>query len=734
MKIEDIEIPDNLKQLLTKIGYIDLYPPQESAIKTGLLNGKNVLLSTPTASGKTLVAIIASGKIIIENNKKVVYLTPLRALANEKYNEFKELETLNKKNGEKIKVGISTGDYNSAGDILGRNDVIILTNEKFDSLIRHETEWIEEVGLFVIDEIHLLNEPYRGPTLEMILTKIMNYMNSQIIALSATINNTKEIAKWLNAEIVDNKWRPVKLVEGVYNYGKIKFNDGTSKSIVTSGKSEIIDIAFQSVLDGGQTLTFVNTRFRANSVARKISETSHVLLNNIEKRNCQDISRKIMNSTEETELSRNLARMVINGVAFHHAGLHSTHRQIIEDGFRNGNLKILTTTPTLASGVNLPARLVIIADHMRYNYDIGRIPISIMDYKQMCGRAGRPKFDSIGETVLISKSTLEAEELYNHYIEGEPESIESQLDNINTLQNQILSIIVSIPGISQDSLKSLFSKTFLALKIDRYELETKILEAIRFLSQYELVEVHGDNLIPTEFGKKISILYIEPKTGIIFREVMKNIRKINTIGLIHLIVNTPDYRPKFNIKKKDENMVTNFIELNRNKFLLPISYERKSEYEESYIEFKSASELEYNENDQVYQEFKSALVLYSWINEMSEDRIMKEYGTDPGDLHRSRESAEWLLYSFSEITKLFGKVEEIQKINEVKQRMKYGIKSELLPLTKLKLIGRIRARELYKHGFTDINKINRSAYKKLSNIPKIGKKIADSIINETKYY
>ena len=178
MKIEDIEIPNNLKQLLTKIGYIDLYPPQESAIKTGLLNGKNVLLSTPTASGKTLVAIIASGKIIIENNKKVVYLTPLRALANEKYNEFKELETLNKKNGEKIKVGISTGDYNSSGNTLGKNDVIILTNEKFDSLIRHETEWIEEVGLFVIDEIHLLNEPYRGPTLEMILTKIMNYMNS----------------------------------------------------------------------------------------------------------------------------------------------------------------------------------------------------------------------------------------------------------------------------------------------------------------------------------------------------------------------------------------------------------------------------------------------------------------------------------------------------------------------------------------------------------------------------
>ena len=126
MHISSLEIDSNLKELLISDGYSELYPSQESSIEKGLLEGQNLLVCTPTASGKTLIAKIASGKVLM-NNKKVVYICPLRALAYEKYEDFKNLQTLTKSNGQKINVRISTGDFDSSGEKLNRSDFLILT-------------------------------------------------------------------------------------------------------------------------------------------------------------------------------------------------------------------------------------------------------------------------------------------------------------------------------------------------------------------------------------------------------------------------------------------------------------------------------------------------------------------------------------------------------------------------------------------------------------------------------
>jgi helicase len=148
-----ITVPDtNIKTLLNRLGYSSLYPPQELALSKGMLEGKNLLVTTPTASGKTLIAIMAAIKTI-EKGLKVIYLTPLRALATEKYHDYLILESLNIID-RKVRVRLASGDYNSSGNEIADADVIVLTNEKMDSLIRHSTQWLSDVGLFVGDDVN----------------------------------------------------------------------------------------------------------------------------------------------------------------------------------------------------------------------------------------------------------------------------------------------------------------------------------------------------------------------------------------------------------------------------------------------------------------------------------------------------------------------------------------------------------------------------------------------------
>ncbi len=211
------EIPKELYEILEK-EITKLRPAQEKSIKNGLLEGKNLLVCTPTASGKTLIAELAALKSIIEGRGKTVYIVPLKALASEKYKDFK------RKYDKIAKIALSIGDIDSADPFLVDYDLIVTTSEKFDSLIRHHASWLTNIATVVVDEIHLLNDPERGPTLEILLTILKQLLkNAQIIALSATIGNPEEFAEWLNAGLVVDEWRPVKLHKGIYYEGNIEF-------------------------------------------------------------------------------------------------------------------------------------------------------------------------------------------------------------------------------------------------------------------------------------------------------------------------------------------------------------------------------------------------------------------------------------------------------------------------------------------------------------------------------
>ena len=219
MHLKDIkkDTPKQFYEALEKEQIDKLRPCQEKAIKAGLLKEKSLLICTPTASGKTLTAELAMIKAI-ENKGKAIYIVPLKALATEKYKDF------TRRYKGLIKVGISIGDLDEPEPHLGDNNLIITTSEKLDSLIRHHIQWLKYVNCIIVDEIHLLNDVERGPTLEILITILRTLLKDvQIIGLSATIGNPKELAEWLKAELVMDFWRPVELRQAIYVDGKIEY-------------------------------------------------------------------------------------------------------------------------------------------------------------------------------------------------------------------------------------------------------------------------------------------------------------------------------------------------------------------------------------------------------------------------------------------------------------------------------------------------------------------------------
>ena len=699
--------------ILDLLGYSSLYPPQELAISKGLLERRNLLITTPTASGKTLIAAMAAIKAI-EEGLKVVYLTPLRAIATEKYQYFGAIEGVNI-NGRKVRIRVSTSDYDSSGIEVANADIIILTNEKMDSIIRHGAEWIYKVGLFVADEVHLLGDRDRGPTLEMMLTKIRKmFTQSQILALSATVTNSEDIAKWLGCELIKSDWRPTKLVEGVYENGIVRMNDGSKIRIKSSSShalsSSAIDIAIDCIENGGQALIFAETRKRASSLALKASEAVNKILDKATKTMAAKTSTEILKNSDDTELTRILCQVVSRGVAFHHAGLGQSSREIVEQSFKKGVIKLLAATPTLAAGVNLPATRVILSSILRYDSDCGgNMPISVLEYKQLCGRAGRPKYDTSGEAVIVAGSGASAEDIYDHYILGNPEPLRSQMTNDKSIRIHLLSTISSTPGLKKSEIYDLFESTLFAQQYKKATVTFKIDNALSYLELEELIKSKNDRYIATDFGRRTSLLYINPLTAVEFRRAIQSIERIpnnsnnkdivnkHILGLLCLITNSADFYPKLSLRKKDVD-------------------------ELDTIFMQHSDELFYQVNE--YDCSRSVLAIYEWINETSDRILSDKVGVEPGDMYRIAESSEWLAYSLYEIAKLLRREDLLGSIYNLRLRIKYGIKDELLPLVKLEGIGRIRARSLYNAGLTDVAKVAKIPELKLSQIPKIGPAVA----------
>jgi helicase len=730
VKVSELAIPQSVKDVLVGLGIKELFPPQADTIQAGLFEGQNIVLASPTASGKTLIAELASMKHVLENQGKVIYLSPLRALASEKYEEFKKYSQIVKVDGKKVSVGISTGDFDDEDNWMERYDVIVTTNEKADSLLRHRIKWIDNISLVIADEVHLLNEAERGPTLEIVLARLMQVNpRIQILALSATITNVDEIAGWLNAKFVVTEWRPINLKEGVLLQDEIQYKDGGSRKIDQETRFAHVNLALDTLRSGGQALVFASSRRNAVSAAKTLAgyinkavpKTGSTLIKHtMEKINREALEKevhKIEEAGEKTQISDELVEMVRCGVAYHHAGLSGVQRKIIEDAFKERKLKVLTATPTLAWGVNLPARTVIIQDYRRFEAGYGNYPIPVLDYKQMAGRAGRPKYDKFGESVVIAKTRDEADYLMEGYVLAKTERIWSKMAVEKIIRGHVLATIASDYAHSEEGIFEFFGKTFYAYQYDVKAIKSIIVKILKYLFDEQMIAVDRRDIYATKFGKRVSELYIDPLSAVIMREALtKKPDYLTDFSLLHMIAHTPDMGPVMRPYAREVDVLN--LQLEQYKDELLINPPREWEDRIGYEEFLG--------------EIKTAIVMKNWIEETTEDQLITKFGVQPGDLYRVIENAKWLLHATHELAPLVGADKEIKPLSsELEERISKGIKRELLPIVRLEGIGRVRGRIIYNAGYKTIEKLKIATLEDLTRLPLIGPRLAKKIKEQT---
>ena len=710
-------------------GYKELYPPQAEALERGLLDGKSMLLAMPTASGKTLLAELAMLKAALQDRRSL-YIVPLRALATEKYDSFKKFRALG------VTVGISTGDFDKRDERLGKNQIIIATSEKADSLMRNGASWVRDLAVLVVDEIHLLNDVGRGPTLEMTITKLRHCNpNLQVIGLSATVANAQELAAWLKAELVSSDWRPIRLREGIICNGKLVFSDG--EATLDAKKDEALALVKDTLSQSAQILIFENSRKNAEAAASRLCGLIPA------DAAMQELSQSIL-ATGESETAKRLATCVSRGIAFHHAGLLSEQRRLVEQGFRDNKIKVIASTPTLAAGLNLPARRVLIKSYKRYEYGRGMTPIPVIEYRQMAGRAGRPGLDPYGESFLMAKSVSEMQDLMEHYIHGTPEEIWSKLASESALRTHLLSTFAAGFARNEPELKAFIATTFYAQQQDPWNLDVTLEKVIDFLMDNGMIQGSDEgDLLPTRLGSLVSKLYIDPLSAVIMLENLGK-KRANERLASERLTNDRLARGKTVIDKLDKFTSAYELDLAGRKrpsdlgliHLLTMTPDMNLLYiqaADAWVEeFIDQHQLElYDEDnyDYLLREAKTASMLMDWIGEVHEEQIASRYHIGPGDIRRSTETAEWLMHSLAELSKHL-ELGITFKAEQLAERIHYGAGQDLLALLNLKGIGRVRARKLYLSGITSIEKLKAADQKEVARL--LGPKIAEKVTSQLK--
>jgi helicase len=712
MDVADIPgVPDWLPDHLREQGIESLYPPQAEAVDAGVTEGESLVASIPTASGKTLIATLAmlAG---IEREGKALYIVPLRALASEKQADFEEYEQYG------LDVGVSTGNYESEGGWLADKDIVVATSEKVDSLVRNDAPWLDDLSCVVADEVHLVDDSERGPTLEVTLAKLRQLnQNLQTVALSATIGNAGELADWLDAELVDSDWRPIELQKGVHYGDAMHLEDGSQSRVpVRNSEDPTAAVVRDTLEDDGSSLVFVNSRRNAEAAARRLTGTTESFLTGDEREQLEEIAAEIRD-VSDTETSEDLADAVAKGAAFHHAGLARDHRSLVEDAFRDRLLKVVSATPTLAAGVNTPSRRVVVRDWRRYDGTMGGMkPLSVLEVHQMMGRAGRPGLDPYGEAVLVASSHDELDELFERYVWADPEPVESKLAAEPALRTHILATVASNFARSREGVLDFLEGTLYAEQTaDRGRLEEVTDNVIEYLVRNDFLTREGDELSPTSLGHTVSRLYLDPMSA---AEIIDGLRaaqrdagpttadasdgadaggfqtasemreqtadtaddppELSALGLYHLVARTPDMYELY-LRSGDEEEYTEIAYERENELL----GRAPSEYEDRFDDWLSA--------------LKTARLLEDWASELDEDEITERYSIGPGDIRGKVETAQWLLGAAESLVSELD-IDAAPAIREARTRAEHGVRSELVDLAGVRGVGRKRARRLFDAG------------------------------------
>ncbi|MCC6019777.1 MAG: DEAD/DEAH box helicase [Thermoproteaceae archaeon] len=700
MEVSELPLDARLVDALRQRGVRKLFPPQEEAVKAGILNGRSIVLCTATASGKSLLAEIVAVKTALEGGM-AIYAVPLKALAYEKLVHFSHY-------GGLARVGVSTGDFGFEDRKLDEYEVIVMTYEKLDSVLRQRPGWLGSVGAVIIDEVHYLGDPKRGPVLESIVAKLKHLrLRAQFVGLSATVGNAGEVAEWLGAALVTSSWRPVPLREGVYHNGEIVFADGTRLRVAVSGEAEVA-LALDAVLGGGQALVFTNSRPSTVRLARAIASAiaSHPS-RLVDAAEAHRLAGEVARASSSKIIGRELAEVIRRGVAFHNAGLELEVRRLVEEGFRRGVIKVVVATTTLAAGVNLPARRVVVASHERYDPAVGREEIPVLEYKQMAGRAGRPGLDPYGEAVIVARSRRELEYLMVRYVRGGVEPVKSHILSEPCLRSHVLGAVGGgYAGLVED-LVAFFSNTLgfhqLKLRGRRALLKAEITRAVESLEKWGFIRREGGRIYATELGRHVARLYLDPEVAAGYINMIRSLKRPSTPAYLYIVLTAPDF-PRVRRGAADERIAEEI-----------------------------ASALGAWPGEEFEDVVRAAAMLMAWIEEGDEDEIFREFDVAPGDLRVYIDLFEWLGGAASRLAGMLGLREHERGLRTVTLRVKYGVREELLELvTSLAGIGRVRARVLHNFGYRTLRDVAAASPREIASLPGFGERLAESIVEQAR--
>lgn len=680
-------LSNDIKTIInTAYPYIkEFNPAQKAVIESGYLEDKsNYIISIPTASGKTVLGILPALKTIL-NGGKAIYAAPLLSIQNEKVKEFKAFE----------EHGIKVGKHPS------NSDLSVMVFESFDALTRFSWNVLREVDTLIIDEFHMIGEYSRGPTLESAITraKIIN-PSLRIIALSATLKNIDEIEQWLDGKTVEHDYRPVPLNKEVLD----------AEMFNTKNKNDVIvKIVEKAIEDNSQALSFVSTRRFTESLATYVAKKIDKKTTKEQKQKFKQVADKLLEVPKKkgslpTTTCLKLAEAAEKGVVFHHAGLFNEQKEIIEDEFRNGNILMITATPSLMYGVNLPSKYVVIRDHTRWTSN-GPASIPVFDYEQMSGRAGRPQYDDVGYSYLVAKTMDEAFDLEARYVNGEIELTNSKLiDNKDAIYKQIIAQIASSLSKNLDDLNDFFGKTLYGFQMKNNpsmsmfaqdSLNWELESALEFLLQNGIIRATPEGLKTTDFGNLIAKSNYAVETAVKIKEYVSTMEKLNPAEMIYALAETPDL-PLISFKgRKSKDPVR----------------DKLSECGLFAVDIGNPE--------------ATAVSLIEWIDERNEYEIENAYNVYSASTRRSAYEASRLVKFAKNTLEVLGNYSNLKDMDYLSARLYYGVKEDIIPLVVgVKRLGRKRARLLMK---TFGDNLSEASEKDLQKVEGIGPKLADKV-------
>ena len=690
--LEAFGLDPNVIAILKEKYGAELLPIQERAFKEyQILNGGNFLLSAVTSSGKTLV-----GEILAlhygSKGKRVFYLVPTKALAEEKFEQFHEdYERAG------IQTVISTHDRREYDErIEGRRfHIAIIVYEKLHSLLVGNPKLINDIGLVLVDELQYLTDEERGPVLEVLLTRILlNPKQPQLVGLSAVLGKSEALALWLRAKMIREDKRPVELRQGVFFDGRFRYREFNSGSVGEENwfalKSEreagqYVETARYLVEEKGeQTIIFLPDKPTTEAMAHHLS---HAL-------NLPPAAGAIaeMNALEESVSKDMLLTFLNAGVAVHNADLSWEERDIVERYTRKGEIRVLCTTTTLAVGLNLPMKNAIVAP-LRWKYfrdtrSLSKERILVSDYENMGGRVARYGFVSdFGRSVFVTASYVDHKFYTDHYVNGRLEEMTPAL-NRREMDRHILNLVASEICRDAEEIKTFLKGTFTGQtrwksEITDADYDKVIEETIALSVKWGLLEKTAkDRLIPTPLGKNTAAKGIALETAVFFLEFLNNAdpRNVSDFEILMLLAMSHDAIPVYIPLKRNERGQGGYL------------YELKQAIHDSMEEAKPVFQSVWKISGMLSQEreraVKKALMMNRWITPAETKEIENSYEVFSGAIKRVGEDFSWLAETLASLAKeIRWDPRAISRIERLSQRLIYGVTEKGLALSTIRLRG-----------------------------------------------